>query len=380
MRRLVAVAAIAAVLTLGVWAVAGPYGRAAALLLLATEHDGWLRSVARLHERPVARRALTIPTRDGDVRAHAYHPERGSWRPVVLVSGVHPDGIDDPRLVHFARSLAAVGLGAITPDLPVLVEFAIGPEATDAIEDVVSWVAAQADLGTNDRVGLAGISFSGGLAVVAAGRASIRDRVAFVLSIGGHGDLLRTLDTLAGGILTDTAAAATDAFGLAIVLASVAPRVVPGDQVDDLRKWARVFLTAAHLPFDDPQRTALFAEADRLVVRLPEPSRAFANHARAANTAALRPHLLQHVRELAGDPALSPERSAPPRAAVYLLHGVDDPVIPPAESVHLGEYLEPHTEVRVLLTPILTHADLEPDLTARDVGGLLAFLASLLRR
>ena len=218
MRRLIAIAAIVTVLALAIWAIAGPYGRAGALLLLATEHDGWLRGVARLHERPVGRRTLTIPTRDGDVRAHAYYPERGRWRPVVLVSGVHPEGIDDPRLVHFARSLAAVGLGAITPDLPVLVEFAIGPAATDAIEDAVSWVAEQADLGTNDRVGLAGISFSGGLAVVAAGRATIRDRVAFVLSLGGHGDLLRTLDTLAGGILTDAADVETDAFGLAIVL------------------------------------------------------------------------------------------------------------------------------------------------------------------
>jgi dienelactone hydrolase len=378
-RRLALVAVVAAVLGLAVWAIAGPYGRAATLLVLATEMNGWPRTFARLHERPVEQRTLTIPAATGDVRAHAYLPVRRRWQPVVLVSGVHPDGIDDPRLVHFARSLASVGLGTVTPDVPILSEFAVGPGATDLIESITAWVAAQEDLSGGDAVGLVGISFSGGLAIVAAGRESIRDQVAFVLSIGGHGDLLRTLDTLAGGILTD-AEAVTDAFGLAIVLASVAPRVVPGDQVDALREWARTYLTAAHLPFDDPQRTALFAGADRLAAALPDPSRTFAAHARAGDSAALRPHLLQHVRESAGHPALSPERAPAPRAPVFLLHGVDDPVIPPQESVRLGDDLERRgVYVRVLLTPLLTHADLEPDLAVRDVSALLSFLAGLLR-
>ena len=44
-----------------------------------------------------------------------------------------------------------------------------------------------------------GISFSGGLSIVAAGRESIRDRVAFVMSFGGHGDLARALHYLTSG-------------------------------------------------------------------------------------------------------------------------------------------------------------------------------------
>jgi dienelactone hydrolase len=380
MRLRLALVAAGAVLAAATWAAAGPYGRAATLLALVTDIEGWPRTVSRLHEQPVTHRPLEIPTRHGAIRAHVYHPERAGWRPVVLVSGVHPDGIDDPRLVHFARSLAAVGLGAVTPEFPDLIEFAIGPAVTDSIEDVTSWVAAQEDLGADDRVGLAGISFSGGLAIVAAGRHALRERVAFVLSIGGHGDLLRTLDTLAGGILTDAADAATDAFGLAIVLASAAPLVVPAEQVRGLREWARTFLTAAHLPLDDPGRTPMFALADRLAAELPPPAGTFAAYARAGDSPALRPHLLHHVRELAADPALSPERAPAPRAPVYLLHGTDDPVIPPQESVLLGEHLEHHGEVRVLLTPLLTHADVEPDPAARDVAALVSFLASLLRR
>lgn len=332
-----------------------------------------------MHERPVTERPLEIETRTRTVRARLYHPAEGNWRPVVVLSGVHPEGIDDPRLAHFARSLAAIGLGAVTPELPGIFDFEIGPEATDLIEDIAAWTAESPEVGRGHRVGLAGISFSGGLAVVAAGRESVRDRIAFVLAIGGHGDLPRTLDTLAGGILTDSSEATTDAFGLAIVLASVAPRVVPPEQVAPLRQWARTFLTAAHLPFDDPAREQLFVEAGALAAALPEPAAGLAARAQAADSAALRPDLLPHVRELAGDPALSPERSPAPAAPVYLLHGIDDPVIPPEESVRLAAHLRPHVPVRVLLTPVLTHADLDTDPGVGEVVDLVRFLGSLLR-
>jgi pimeloyl-ACP methyl ester carboxylesterase len=379
MRRRVAVIILAAALALGLWTVMGPYGRAAALLVLTTEVEGWPRAFARIHEREVVERGFEIATRDRTVRARAYHPAHGGWRPVLVLSGVHPDGIDDPRLIHFARSLAAVGLGAITPELPGLFDFEIGPDSTDLIEDITSQVLARDDLAAGQRVGLIGISFSGGLAIVAASRESVRDRIAFVLSIGGHGDLLRTLDTLAGGILTDSVDAETDPIGLAIVLASAAHRVVPAAQVAPLRAWARTFLTAGHLAADDPGRDPMFADADRLAAALPEPAGTFAAQARAADTAALRPHLLHHVRDLAGDSALSPERAPPPRAPVYLLHGIDDPVIPPDESRRLGDHLRPHVPVRVLLTPVLTHADLEQP-GARDVLDLVAFMGGLLRQ
>jgi dipeptidyl aminopeptidase/acylaminoacyl peptidase len=53
---------------------------------------------------------------------------------------------------------------------------------------------------------------------------------------------------------------------------------------------------------------------------------------------------------------LSPDRSAPPRAAVYLLHGQDDHVVPAVESLLLADWLEDKTKVRTLLTPLITHA------------------------
>jgi hypothetical protein len=45
-----------------------------------------------------------------------------------------------------------------------------------------------------------GISFAGGLSVVAAGRPALRDHVAYVFSFGGHGDMQRVLRYLCSGL------------------------------------------------------------------------------------------------------------------------------------------------------------------------------------
>ncbi len=380
MRSRIALAVLIVVLALAGWLIVGQYIRAASVLVLAAEIDGWPEALSRLHTRPVEHRMLEIPTRDGVLRAREFHPEGRVRRTAVLIAGVHPAGIDDPRLVHFAESIAATGMGVVTPQLPGLVEFQIAPSATDIIEDVTAWVASQRRLAADGRVGLIGISFSGGLSIVAAGRAALRERVAFVLSIGGHGDLVRTLDVIGGGILSNEDAGAVDPFGLAMVVASVAERAVPPDQAGALREWTRTYLEAAHLPTHDAARAQLFARADRLRNDLPEPAATLVSRVLASDVAALRRQLLSDVRRLAADPALSPERAPAPAAPVFLLHGTDDPIIPPSESLLLAEHLRLHVTVRVLLTPILSHADVESHLTMRDAGALVVFLAGVWRQ
>jgi pimeloyl-ACP methyl ester carboxylesterase len=375
----VALVVLLIMLALAGWLIIGQYTRAAGVLVLAAEIDGWPRAVSRLHTRRVEHRMLQIPTREGMLRAREFIPEGRVRRTAVLIAGVHPAGIDDPRFVHFAESVAATGMGVVTPQLPGLVAFEIAPSATDSIEDVTSWAAAQDRLAGDGRVGLIGISFSGGLSIVAAGRAALRDRVAFVLSIGGHGDLVRTLDVIGGGILSEQGGR-VDPFGLAMVVASVADRAVPSEQVGALREWARTYLEAAHLPADEPIRAQLFATAERLRTGLPEPAATLVSRVLVSDVPALRRQLLPSVRQLAADAALSPERAPAPAAPVFLLHGTDDPVIPPTESRHLAEHLRPLTSVRVLLTPILSHADVESHLTIRDSAALVAFLAGVLRQ
>jgi pimeloyl-ACP methyl ester carboxylesterase len=91
---------------------------------------------------------------------------------------------------------------------------------------------------------------------------------------------------------------------------------------------------------------------------LPEPARTYMQWVNDGRTAALGETLLPFVDELSNDPALSPERSPPTQAPVFLLHGADDNVIPSTETPAAAAYLAAHgnDHVRWLLTPYLTHA------------------------
>jgi hypothetical protein len=74
------------------------------------------------------------------------------------------------------------------------------PAITDAIEQAGRWLSSRRRWRPGRTIGLMGIGMSGGFAVVAAGRASMAGRVAFVLTLGGHDDLPRVLKYLCTGV------------------------------------------------------------------------------------------------------------------------------------------------------------------------------------
>ena len=72
-------------------------------------------------------------------------------------------------------------------------------------------------------------------------------------------------------------------------------------------------------------------------------------------------------------PSLSPERAAPPTAPVFLLHGVDDNVIPSVETVLLAEHLKGKARVEGLLSGLITHAEVNRTATSTEVWRLAKF-------
>src|SRR5471032_2621851 len=169
--------------------IARPYVHGLSFVIRAADMAGPARRAADLDTTAVHEREIVIPAARGPLRARVYEPARSRSRAALLTSGLHPSGIDEPRLVGLARHLSANGLAVVTPDIPELSHFQISPAITDAIEQAAGWLASNASLAPDHRTAMLGISFSGGLSVVAAGRPSLRDRVAYVLSFGGHDDL-----------------------------------------------------------------------------------------------------------------------------------------------------------------------------------------------
>ena len=91
---------------------------------------------------------------------------------------------------------------------------------------------------------------------------------------------------------------------------------------------------------DPPKAIPIFEEMKKYQETLPEPSRTYMQYVNDRAVDKLGPILLPVADALKDHPAmssLSPERATPPIAPIFLLHGVDDNVIPSVESVLLAE-------------------------------------------
>ena len=373
--RATALAAAAAVALASVM-VAPRYLRAAALVVNASGIDGWPHQLAAWHSARFRTEEHQIPSRHGALRARLYRPEGRPRRALMVAPGVHAGGLDESRLVDFAGHLAARRFAVLTVELPDLLHYRITPRTTDMIEDAARWVAGNGGLAHDGRVGIVGISFAGGLCVSAAGRPALRDRVRFVLSLGGHGNLRRTLRYLCTGVLVDGTRQPPHDYGVAIALLEVADRVVPPAQVESLRDGILTFLEASRLDaVDKTLAAATFDRARALERDMPEPAATFMRLVNTRDVAALGSALLPHLASMPDDPALSPELSPAPAAPVYLLHGADDNVIPSIESRLLAEYLQGQTRVALLVTPVISHAEVDRRPGLRDVARLVAFWA-----
>jgi dienelactone hydrolase len=358
------------------------YYTGAAFVARAAGAPGITGRIAGWAEGAFAESAVRIPWRDGTLRGRRYEPTQPRGRPILLVPGVHASGIDEPRLVGFARSLAAFGHPTVTAELPDLMHYRITPRTTDMIVDAALWLSRQGGLPADGRIGMIGISFAGGLSIVAAGRPRLRNRVEWVLSFGGHGDLPRTLRYLSTGIEPDGSRRPPHDYGVAIILLDTAAQVVPAGQVAPLQEAILSFLEASRLDLVDKEASAReFARARRLATSLEEPSRTLMGYVNNRDVGHLGPILAPHLTTMGGDPALSPDRSPPPQAVVYLLHGVDDNVVPASESARLAQSLRDQgVTVHFQATPLVTHASVDRAAAVSAIWPLVRFWSSVLRQ
>ena len=403
-RRLAALLAIVAVL-LGVMVVGRPFARGLFFVVRAENVQGVMRTLAEAGVRRPTERRIDIdvtPPANGSMPGRLYSTAGRPRRMVLLVPGFHPAGIDEPRLVAFARELAGSGIAVLTPDVPELSRFEIAPAITDRIEAAAVWLsklASRPETAAGDgRIGLLGVSFSGGFSVVAAGRASLQDRVAYVLSIGGHDDLARVLRYLclgsearpsrqlrlssgSGDDGEQILARRPDDYGIAVLLLGVADRVVPRAQVDPLRAAVRQSLEASARERDGQPRVGEEAAARRtLTPRLPEPAATLLRYVNDRDVVHLGARLLPHARAYASDPGLSPSKSAKPAAPLFLLHGTEDNLIPPLEAEYLADQVRGQTPVRLLMTGAISRPGAERTLPAGELLRLAGFWGDLLSR
>ncbi len=377
LRTWVAVLAVAAVAG---W-LAAPYLSSAAFVLDVSGSSSWIRHLLPARVLDVVTRDVQVSTRSGLVSARVYAPSSHADRTLVVFPGIHPGGIDEPRLMAFSRRLAATGMNVVSVPLPDLRAFRITSRSTDVIEDATLQVAGDPALAPSGRVGLVGVSFAGGLSLVAAGRPSLAQKLQMVVSLGGHADLPRVLTYLCTGRLPDGSVRSPEAYGLVVMLLTAIDRLVPPDQVEPLRHAVTTYLEASSLDAAERARaTSLFSEARSESAGLADPARTFMQWINDQRVDALGAALLPLVESLGGDPALSPDRSAAAMAPVFLLHGIADNIIPSSETPLAAAYLggQGNAAVSWLLTPLLTHAAVSDEVPAGEAWRLVKFWKQML--
>jgi dienelactone hydrolase len=359
-------------------AVAAALGAAGALEAHAiSRHIQAARLLTHLSEgtgapAEVAADALTLETPEGPVRANLYHLAGGQpvQTGVVLLHGVHALGIDEPRLQRFSRAFAALGVAVLTPQLDELAAYHVGARPLPVIAAAAKTLRER--LPGQPRVGLMGLSFAGGLALIAAGDECCAPDVGWVTAVGAHHDLARVLRFFATNQIerpdgTVQSLAAHDYGPLVIAYAHPEAFFPPGDRenaVEALRSWLGGDFRSAitMLQFLTP---ASRAKLEALFARQVAPV--------SADLLAALPRFAETAE------AVSPRRFLSRlHVPVLLLHGAGDNVIPATETRWLAQGLPPGAARAVLISEALQHVELHGEPSLGERWALLHFVAELI--
>jgi dienelactone hydrolase len=313
---------------------------------------------------------LQITSAGSKVRARLYRPAgAGPHRGIVVAHGVHYQGIDERRLVPFARALAQSGLVVLTPELVDLADYRLTTSSVGTIADAVGYLAARRDLVADGRVGLLGFSFAGGLSLVAAERPELDSQLEYVVSVGGHHSLDRVFRFLLTSQLETPKGVVkfkAHDYGLAVVAYAYLDELLPAAEVAPAREAIRAWLQE-----DRGKARVCAASLSGEGLRL---FRLLEEQKLAELAPQLRAVVEKHRRELS---ALSPKgKLTSIRVPVYLLHGSRDSVIPASEAEFADLELT-GSRHEALVTPLIEHVEVNRKATLRERLSLLAFMAHL---
>jgi dienelactone hydrolase len=319
----------------------------------------------------VLTRDVAIPTANGTMRGRLYSPAGVSGAPgMVIVHGVHHLGMNEPRLELFASAMASCGLQVLTPELPAIADYRIGPESISAIGESARWFAQQ----TGGKVSVLGLSFSGGLALLAAEQPAYAAEMKMVFAVGSQANMQRVARYYRTG--QDLR---PDGSVQTLAAHEYGPLVMEYEHMEDFVPAAdRVALSTVlkqHL-YED-------GAGERKALQTLTPTQRLAalqllKTADERTVTLLAANETKHAREME---AVSPDRNLQAVGVpVFLLHGEADNVIPSAETLWLAQGLPPQVLEGALVSPLISHVEMGKSPGAADAWRLVDFIARMMRR
>ncbi len=306
------------------------------------------RLVAAIVAEPTTTEDVTLETESGPVRGRLYLPKGHPNAPALVVfHGVHHLGIDYPYLESFAAAMASCGLRVLTPELPDIKDYHVDSTSIKTIGESTQWFAEK----TGGPVGVMGLSFSGGLALLAAADPLYKPEFKFVFAVGSQDSMSRVAqyyrtneDERPNGT---TELLPAHEYGPLVLEYEYVEDFVPRQDIARIRSVLR-----AHLYEDKKaEETASEKLNERQKLEALELMDATSERTRAQIAAAAA----KHADELNG---LSPRGHLKTMVTpVYLLHGQADNIIPSAETLWMASELPSVTLQAMLVSPVLSHVN-----------------------
>jgi dienelactone hydrolase len=341
----------------------------AAGLLLRIQDPNQRGIVATVGTYPVEELLTEVATPTGNIPARLYVPKGADNAPgMVIVHGVHHLGIEEPRLVRFARAMSASGIRVLTPELAALADYHVDGQSIA----LIGYSARKLSSDIGRKVGVLGLSFAGGLSLLAADDPQYESYIRFVVSIGAHDDLER----VSGFLITNAIARpdgtilqmAAHEYGPLVLIYSHAEDFFPPPDLDAARKALRLLLWEQ---VDDSRKQAeLLSPPSRMKIDL------LYRHDVQALTGEMKEAISRHQAEMA--PVSPHGHLGSLHVPVLLLHGAADNVIPPSELLWLQKDVPASDLVNALVSPAISHVSMEGEPSFADKYRLVHFMAQVL--
>ena len=338
-------------------------------LLLRVQNPQNRGIVASFRTYPVEEVPTEVTTPSGSIRARLYIPKgMGNAPGMVIVHGVHHLGIEEPRLVAFARAMSASGVRVLTPELAALADYQINSHSIALIGH--SARSLSADVG--EKVGVLGLSFAGGLSLLAAADPQFEPYIRFVVSVGAHDDLERVSEFLIANTISrpdgSTLQMAAHEYGPLILIYSHVEDFFPPADVSTAREALRLLLWEK--VEESRKRAELLSPPSRQKMDL------LYKHDVDALADEMKQVIARHHAEMA--PVSPHGHLGSLHVPVLLLHGAADNVIPPTEMLWLQQDVPAGRLKNALISPALSHVSMQGEPSWSDNLRLVHFLAQML--
>jgi pimeloyl-ACP methyl ester carboxylesterase len=344
------------------------YLRAAGLLLRMEnpQHPGMIGTI---HTYPIEESLTEVDTPAGPIRARLYLPQGIAKAPgMVIVHGVHHLGIDEPRLVALARAMSASGIRVLTPELLSLADYHV---EGDSIA-LIGYSARSLSESLGQKVGVLGISFGGGLSLLAVSDPRFERYIRFVVSVGAHDDLERVSQFFITNQIArpdgSTLHMAAHEYGSLVLIYSHVDDFFPPTDSNNAHEALRLLLWEK--VDESRKRAELLSPSSRQKMEL-----LYTNHVEALR-GDMQQVIADHHAEMS---AVSPHgRLQSLHVPVLLLHGSADNVTPPSELLWLQQDVPSAFLKSALISPAISHASMEGKPTLVDNFRLVHFMAQML--